>query len=71
MISDDLRRQADQFVEIKDLIGLIGRPEPEKTATREEVREDELVDDLKTYSLYSLLIFLFRRPLFTEPLKHL
>ncbi len=42
MISDDLRRQADQFVEIKELTKMIGRPHQEKTQVEND--EGELLD---------------------------
>ena len=35
MISDDLRRQADNFIELEDLKDVIGRPPREQTADRE------------------------------------
>ena len=46
MIADDLRRQADQFVEIKELAALIGhkdRPQA-NTATAQDEYEDEFED---------------------------
>ena len=45
MVADDLRRQADQFVEIKELARIIGRNEP--ALVRADEREDELVDEFE------------------------
>ena len=39
MISDDLRRQADQFVEIKELTRIIGRAQQGNTHVEEEAEE--------------------------------
>ena len=44
MVADDLRRQADQFIEIRDLAGIIGRiVEP---AEAEEALEAGEYEDL-------------------------
>lgn len=41
MVADDLRRQADQFIEIRDLAGIIGRiVEPAEEALEAEEYED-------------------------------
>jgi uncharacterized LabA/DUF88 family protein len=49
MIADDLRRQADQFVEIKGLISIIGRnghkPAPAPTPTPAPAEEEEEFED--------------------------
>lgn len=50
MIADELRRQADTFIELMDLIGLVGRPpRPESWQGRsrddEETYEDDPLDD--------------------------
>lgn len=45
MASDDLRRQADTFVDLADLMPLIGRPrQAHNSATRHSESEDELID---------------------------
>lgn len=44
MIADDLRRQADQFVEIKELAEIIGRKGPNVTETNND-DDDDYVDD--------------------------
>ena len=52
MVSDDLRRQADTFVELADLANIIGRPRPSAPLPRflqpdanERVRDDRDHDD--------------------------
>ncbi len=52
MVSDDLRRQADTFVELADLANIIGRPRPAPAPPRflqpdanERVRDDRDLDD--------------------------
>src|SRR5688572_21719273 len=53
MIADELRRQADNFIDLSSLQGKIGRDpaeraarQAERAATRQEVFEDEFEDDL-------------------------
>jgi hypothetical protein len=55
MASDDLRRQADNFVDLADLSDIIGRPsrlprfiQESKAAERERHREDEPEADVDT-----------------------
>ncbi|NOZ32144.1 MAG: NYN domain-containing protein [Alphaproteobacteria bacterium] len=52
MISDDLRRRADHFLDVADLVKRIGRPQPERQPEpfpgdngQEDGREDEQDDD--------------------------
>ena len=45
MIADDLRRQADQFVEIKELARIIGRTQNKNTHL--ENHEEDLADDFE------------------------
>jgi uncharacterized LabA/DUF88 family protein len=52
MVSDDLRRQADTFVELADLANIIGRPRPSaplprflQPETNDRVRDDRDLDD--------------------------
>lgn len=52
MVSDDLRRQADTFVELADLANIIGRPRPSAPLPRflqpdanDRVRDDRDLDD--------------------------
>ncbi len=44
MIADDLRRQADQFIEIKELAQIIGRVEDKPAVLEEYEDEDEYED---------------------------
>jgi uncharacterized LabA/DUF88 family protein len=45
MISDDLRRQADQFIDLMSLKADIGRDPSERPARRQEPAPDEEMDD--------------------------
>ncbi|AXI47932.1 NYN domain-containing protein [Sulfitobacter sp. SK012] len=44
MISDDLRRQADNFIDLDALKDVIGRPPREVSAAREQVKKPRSVD---------------------------
>ena len=45
MVSDDLRRQADTFVDLQDLANLIGRPRQSSTPRFLQPADDELGED--------------------------
>ncbi|MEM9725448.1 MAG: NYN domain-containing protein [Pseudomonadota bacterium] len=50
MIADDLRRQADNFIDLEDLRGIVGREsrgrdDDARRADRDDVREDEYEDE--------------------------
>ncbi len=45
MIADELRRQADQFVDLKDLIGLLGKPLPQQDQEPSAEEWDDEDDD--------------------------
>jgi uncharacterized LabA/DUF88 family protein len=40
MVADDLRRQADSFIDLTDLISLIGRPPRERTQRQDDADDD-------------------------------
>ena len=45
MVSDDLRRQADTFVDLQDLANLIGRPRQSSTSRFLQPSDDDLGED--------------------------
>ena len=45
MIADELRRQADHFIELSSLAETIGRPQQDRPPRRERKDDDEFEDD--------------------------